>query len=143
MRRINEKGMALLKSFEKCKLQSYKDQGGIYTVGWGHTGPEVTEGMIYTQQQADAQLQKDLEHFYFLDHYLSEAVNENQYSALVCLAYNIGLGAIRISTLLKKINNGDAPDKEWMKWNLVHGVVSAGLTNRRKAELELYNTLGA
>lgn len=142
MRRINKRGLDLLKSFERCKLQSYQDSGGIWTVGWGHTGPEVTEGMTYTQQQADAQLEKDLEHTYFLDHYLSEDVNDNQYSALICLGYNIGLGAIRTSTLLKKINSGDRPDKEWMSWNRVNGAVSDGLTRRRKAELELYNTLG-
>jgi len=72
MRKINDRGLTLLKDFEKCRLQSYQDSGGVWTVGWGHTGPEVTQGMTYTQQQADAQLQKDLEKFYFLDHYLSE-----------------------------------------------------------------------
>ena len=142
MRKINDRGLTLLKDFEKCRLQSYQDSGGVWTVGWGHTGPEVTQGMTYTQQQADAQLQKDLEKFYFLDHYLSEIVNENQYSALVCLAYNIGLSAIRTSTLLKKINNGDNPSKEWLQWNHVHGKVVDGLTRRRQAELDLYHALG-
>lgn len=142
MRRINQKGLDILKSFEKCKLQSYQDFGGVWTVGWGHTGPEVTEGMTYIQQQADAQLKKDLEKFYFLDHYLSKVVNENQYSALVILAYNIGLSAIRTSTLLKKINNGEDPSSEWLKWDHVNGVVSEGLLKRRKAELELYCELG-
>jgi len=142
MRGLNKKGLDLLKSFEGCKLNAYLDVGGIPTIGWGHTGPEVVIGMTMTQPQADAQLEKDLEKFYILDHYLEEEVNENQYSALVCLAYNIGLRAVRTSTLLKKINNGDDPSKEWLKWNYVGGKIIVGLTKRRKAELELYKKVG-
>lgn len=141
MRKINKRGLDLIKSFEKCKLNAYLDIGGIPTVGWGHTGPEVVIGTVFNQQQADAQLQTDLEKFYQLDHYLSEDVNENQYSALVCLAYNIGLKALKTSTLIKKINNKEKPDKEWLQWSHVNGKVVDGLTRRRKAELELFNTL--
>lgn len=141
MRRINKRGLDLLKSFEGCKLNAYLDVGGIPTIGWGHTGPEVVIGMTMTQLQADGTLEKDLEKFYVLDHYLEEEVNENQYSALVCLAYNIGLRAVRTSTLLKKINNGDDPSKEWLRWNKVNGKEIAGLTRRRKAELDLYHAV--
>lgn len=142
MREINAKGLALLKFFEKCKLLAYRDSGGIWTIGWGHTGPEVTQGLVWTQKQADDQLQKDLEKFYHLDEYLTEQVNDNQYSALVCLTYNIGLRALKLSTLIKKINNGDSPDREWLAWSHVNGVVSNGLLRRREAELELYHTIG-
>lgn len=142
MRRINKRGLELLKQFEGCKLDAYLDIGGVPTIGYGHTGPEVVIGMTMTQPQADATLEKDLERFYVLDHYLEEEVNENQYSSLVCLAYNIGLRAVRTSTLLKKINNGDSPDKEWGRWNKVNGKEIAGLTRRRKAELELYHKVG-
>lgn len=141
MRRINKAGLDLLKSFEGCKLNAYLDVGGIPTIGWGHTGPEVVIGMTMTQSQADGTLEKDLEKYYVLDHYLEEEVNENQYSALVVLAYNIGLRAVRTSTLLKKINNGDDPSKEWLRWNKVNGKEVAGLTRRRKAELELYRAV--
>lgn len=139
MRRINEKGLELLKQFEQCRLKSYRDQGGVLTIGWGHTGPEVVDGMVISQDEADDQLEIDLQKFYHLDNYLTEKVNDNQYSALIVLAFNIGLLAVKLSTLLKKINNGDNPDKEWLKWNHVHGVVSNGLTRRRKAELELFH----
>lgn len=141
MRKINKRGLDLLKSFESCRLNAYLDIGGIPTIGFGHTGPEVVIGMAFTLQQADAQLERDLEKFYQLDHYLSEDVNDNQYSALVCLAYNIGLRALKTSTLIKKINNKEKPDKYWLQWNHVNGKVIDGLTKRRKAELELFNML--
>jgi lysozyme len=141
MRRINAAGLALLKSFEKCVLTAYADEGGVMTIGWGHTGPEVCEGMVYTEAQADAQLEKDLETFYVLDHYLTEQCNDNQYSAFICLAFNVGLRAVRLSNTLKLVNEGLPPDKEWLGFNLVNGQPSAGLTRRREAELELYHSL--
>lgn len=142
MRKINDAGFSLLVIFEGCRLNAYLDIGGIPTIGYGHTGPEVVMGMQFTQDKARMQLEKDLEKFYQLDHYLSEDVNDNQYSALVCLAYNIGLRALKTSTLIKKINNKEKPDKEWLKWNHVNGKVVEGLTRRRQAELELFNALG-
>lgn len=142
MREINQAGLSLLKSFEKCKLDAYQDQGGIWTIGWGHVDPTVCQGMIYTQDQADQQLINDLAKFYVLDHYISEQVNDNQYSALICLAFNVGLRAVRMSQTLKLINEGQNPDKEWMGFCKVNSQVSKGLLNRRKAELDLYHTLG-
>lgn len=142
MREINQAGLDLLKSFEKCVLSAYQDSGGIWTIGWGHCGPEVVEGMTMTQLQADLQLKQDLQKFYHLDDYLSEQVNDNQYSALVCLAYNIGLRALKFSQVLRKVNAGENPDTEWMGWNHINGVVNVGLTRRREAELELYHALG-
>lgn len=143
MREINAAGLALLKRFEACKLTSYKDEGGIWTIGYGHTGPEVTQGMMFTPEQAEMQLKKDLQEFYHLDHYLSEQVNDNQWSALICLAYNIGLGGLKRSTLIRCINDGDIKGikQNWLSWDHVEGVVSNGLLNRRKAELALFNTL--
>lgn len=141
MRKINKAGLDLLKSFEKCVLSAYKDQGGVLTIGYGHTGPEVVEGMVFTSEQAESQLLKDLETFYVLDHYLSESVNDNQYSALICLAFNVGLRAVRLSQTLRLVNEGLNPDKEWLGFSLVDGVRSQGLINRRKAELELFHEL--
>lgn len=146
MRTINQAGLDLLKKWESCRLQAYKDIAGIWTVGYGHTGPDVTPGMVITQAQADELLETDLEKFYHLDEYLSEMVNDNQYSALVVLAYNIGLRALKLSTLIKDINNGTRPDDDWLKFSYakVDGVETRilGLVNRRKAELKLFNTVG-
>ncbi len=145
MREINAAGLKLLQSFERCELSAYQDSGGIWTIGWGHTGPEVVQGMSMTQIQADLQLKKDLEKFYQLDHYLTEQVNDNQYSALICLAYNIGLMRLKLSNTLKCVNEQLSPDKEWMGFDEVkiNGVLtkSAGLARRRAAELTLYHSL--
>jgi len=141
MRRINGAGLALLKSFEGCKLTSYQDQGGVWTIGFGHTGPEVVEGMIFTPEQATMQLEKDLEKFYHLDQYLTENVNDNQYSALICLAYNIGLRALKYSQVLRKVNCEESPDSEWRGWSHVNGVENKGLLRRREAELKLFHTI--
>ena len=142
MREINAAGLALLKSFESCRLNSYQDQRGIWTIGWGHVDSTVVQGMTLTQDQADAYLKKDLEKFYQLDHYISEQVNDNQYSALICLAYNIGLSAIKTSGVVRAVNDHEDPSDKWLEWDHVNGVVSDGLRRRRAAELKLYRTLG-
>lgn len=141
MREINDKGLALLKQFEGRRLVAYQDQGGVWTIGYGCTGPDVVKGLSITAEEAEKRLHEKLLGFYHLDDYISEHVNDNQYSALICLAYNIGLRAIKMSTLLRCINNNTSPDKEWLKWNHVNGIVNAGLTRRRQAELELYHEL--
>lgn len=142
MRRINGLGLTLLKTLENCKLNAYQDEGGIWTLGWGHTGPEVIKGASCTQEMADALLGKDLAKFYELDNFVSEAINDNQYSALICLAYNVGLSAVIKSKTLKLANAGESPDVEWLGFDLVNGQKSDGLLNRRKAELGLYHHLG-
>lgn len=142
MREINQAGLNLLTTFEGRKLTAYQDQGGVWTIGYGHTGPDVVDGLTITVDQAISLLQQDLQRFYHLDDYISEQVNDNQYSALICLAYNIGLRAIKMSKVLSCVNDNDDPTTEWMQWNHVNGVVNAGLTNRRKAELELYHEIG-
>lgn len=141
MRKINQKGLDLLKSFEGRKLVAYQDQGGVWTVGYGHTGPEVIKGMVISADDAISLLETDLERFYHLDDYLTEQVNDNQYSALICLAFNIGLRALKMSSLLRCVNNNESVDKEWLKWCHVNGIVSQGLLRRREAELKLYDTL--
>lgn len=141
MREINDKGLALLKQFEGRRLVAYQDQGGVWTIGYGCTGPDVVKGLSISADEAEKRLIEKLLGFYHLDDYISEQVNDNQYSALICLAYNIGLRAIKMSTLLRCINNGSSPDKDWLKWNHINGIVNAGLTRRRQAELELYHEL--
>ena len=57
---LSSTGLALLKQFEGCNLTAYQDQRGVWTIGYGHTGPEVKEGLVSTQAQADAQLAADV-----------------------------------------------------------------------------------
>jgi lysozyme len=106
VRRINQAGLELLKRFEGYRLDAYRDSKGIWTIGVGHTGTDVHMGLTITDQQALELLQKDLEHTYKIEAYLQRPTNDNQYSALVCLAFNIGTNAFKDSTLLHMINTG-------------------------------------
>lgn len=138
---INEAGLALLKSFESCKLSAYLDVGGIPTVGWGSTGPDIHMGLTFTQEQADHRLDEDLKRFECrIQSMLHAHTSANEFSALVCFAYNVGLGALQGSTLLKKLNAGDYPGaaEEFKRWNKVNGEPCDGLTRRRKAEHDLF-----
>jgi len=140
---INEAGMAILREFEGCKLTSYKDIAGVWTIGYGHTGPDVVEGLVWRQTKADAQLSKDVAER--VPQVLSACKvepNENQLAALVCLAFNIGIGAFKKSTVLRLHNAGSFAEAAtaFSMWNKAGGRVRAGLTRRRAAEAALYLT---
>lgn len=142
MRVINKKGLNLIKKWEGCAVRAYPDLKGIPTIGYGHTGPEVHLGLVWNQIQIEAALISDLEKFYKLEDHISDLVNDNQFSALICLTYNEGLNAVLKSKTLKLVNSGQKPDIEWLDFNKVNGVINKGLTNRRKAELVLYHEIG-
>lgn len=139
--RINELGLALIKRFEGCRLTAYKDVGGVWTCGWGSTGGDIAEGTVWTQDEADRRL---IDHLKGLETSLSSLVgtkvNQNQFSAILCFAYNVGLGALKGSHLLIKVLAGDIPGAadEFLRWDKVHGVVVNGLHHRREAERELF-----
>lgn len=138
---MNNLGLKILKSFESCRLEAYKDIRGVLTIGWGHTGAEVTEGLIWTQEQADSQLIDDLSSFEdHLDCELKVRLTDDQFSALVDFVYNLGNGALLHSTLLRKINSGDFDvADEFVKWDHSGGKVVEGLLTRRKAEASLFD----
>jgi lysozyme len=141
--RINEAGLKILKKFEGCKLKAYKDIVGVLTIGYGHTGSDVTDGKTITKGEAEELLLKDLGRFEKgIEDLLKVAVSENQFSALVVFAYNIGLNALSGSTLLKKLNAGDiiGASDQFLRWNRAGGKEVEGLTNRRHAERDLFLT---
>lgn len=142
--KINQAGIDLLKSFERCRLTAYPDPGtggDPWTCGWGSTGSDITEGTVWTQQQADDRLAQDLVKFENgVSGLLMTNINENQFSALVCFAYNVGLGNLRCSHLIADVNNGNfarAAD-EFLKWDYAGGKVLPGLLRRREAERTLF-----
>jgi len=109
----------LLKEFEGLVLTAYQDVGGVWTIGWGHTGPDVHQGLVWTHAQADAQLAIDLALFeasVWSD--LSRIPTQGQYDAMVDFAYNIGINAFGQSTMLRKFNAGDLEGaaKEFGRW---------------------------
>lgn len=139
--RINEEGLKLLKKFEGCKLKTYRCSAGVLTIGYGHTGKDVTEGKVITQAEAEKLLEDDLKRFEAgVADLLKVKVTANQFSALVTFAYNIGLNALSGSTLLKKLNAGDftGASEQFLRWNRAGGKEVQGLTNRRTAERELF-----
>ncbi len=143
MRRCNQLGIQLVKDFEGCKLTAYRDVGGLLTIGYGHTGPDVKDGLEWTQEQADLVFNKDLGKIEAqVDHLTPTTINENQFSALVSFTYNLGSKRLQNSTLLKLLfeNDFEGAAKEFLKWDKAAGKIDEGLQRRRIAEQELFNT---
>lgn len=136
--------ISLIKKFEGCRLKSYKCPAGIWTIGYGHTGPEVVEGLEINQADADAYLAIDVEAFSSSVAKIALRATQQQFDALVSFAFNVGANALKKSTLLRLHNAGshESAAAEFMRWNKAGGVVLAGLTRRRKAEAVLYSRKG-
>lgn len=131
----------LLKKFEGCKLKAYRCPAGILTIGYGHTSaagePLVKEGMTITQAEAEVILRRDLGRYEEpVAALVKVQLEQNQFDVLVDFAYNAGVGNLKSSTLLKKVNAGDfeAVPKELMKWTKGGGKELPGLVRRRQAE---------
>ena len=138
----NQAGVDLIKSFEGCELTAYADQGGVWTIGYGTTGPFVTPGLTITQEQADNWLTAKIQSVAAsLSRMITLPLNENEFSALCSWAYNVGIGSVANSTLLKELNEGDVDEvpNQLMLWNHVDGVINQGLVRRRAAEVDLWN----
>lgn len=142
--KINQKGIDLIKKFEGLRLKTYLDAVGIPTIGYGTTGKDIVMGMTITEAEAEKRLKTHLESTEKLIGILvGPKLTDNEFSALCCLVYNIGGGNFQKSTLLRKLNdNVEKSDvaKEFLRWNKAGGKELAGLTKRRKAEMELFLT---
>lgn len=127
-------------AWEGCKLTSYKDPVGIWTIGVGHTGPEVVAGMRISAEEADRILAADLARFESAVERLCPVTTQNQFDALVSFSFNVGEGNLSSSTLRRLHNDKQyaAACNEFKKWNKAGGKVLAGLTRRREGEAEVY-----
>ena len=146
--KISEKGLSMIERFEGCLLKASNKLDGVWTIGYGQTGSyygkRVRRGMTTT---------KALAHAWLRDHSIKTyetavakavkvPINQNQFDALVSFAYNVGVGALKQSTALRKLNAGDyagAADALTM-WTKCNGKVLAGLVRRRKEERALFLT---
>lgn len=140
---ISQVGVNLIKSFEGLKLTAYKPVATerYWTIGYGHYGSDVNEHDKITYVQAENMLKTDLKKYVDgVNKLLHNPVNQNQFDALVSFTYNLGVGALESSTLLKLINKGDfvGASKEFEKWVHAGGKILAGLVTRRKAEKSLF-----
>ena len=140
-RQISPHGLAKLKQWEGLKTKAYKDSGGVWTIGYGHTAtagePKPRAGMVITAAEAESILLKDLTQYEAaIENNVKVKLTDNQFAALVSFVYNIPLASFKKSTLLKKLNQGnyDAVPTELMKWTKAGGKKIQGLVNRRRAE---------
>lgn len=113
---------------------------GVPTIGYGRT-TGVRLGQKITQAQADAWLVQEYDTFEAQVRALVKVpLTANQLGALTSFAYNLGVGALRSSTLLKKLNAGDyqGAGAEFAKWVKAGGKTLTGLVRRRAAEAALF-----
>jgi len=140
---MNKAGLDLIKSFEGLRLKAYRCPAGVPTIGYGATGPDIKIGMIWTEGQCHARLVADVARFeQAVAKALTVTANENQFAAMVSLAFNIGAGGFARSSVLRRHNARDfagAADA-FLLWNKGGGRVLPGLVRRRKAERDLYLT---
>lgn len=140
---VGPRARSLIQSYEQCRLTAYlPTPNDVPTIGWGSTGPDIVLGMTWTQAECDARFAEDLARFAAgVETALRDAPTlPREFGAMVSLAYNIGLGAFRSSTLCRKHRAGDKAGAaaQFARWNRQAGQVLAGLTRRRAAEAALY-----
>ena len=135
----------MIKRFEGFRANAYPDPGTggePWTIGYGHTGG-VKRGDVCDEAQADYWLRQDVQTAVNgVQDCVHATLSQNQFDALVDFTYNVGVGNLCRSTLVKKLNAGDytgAAD-EFLRWNKAGGKVLPGLTARRSAERELFLT---
>ncbi len=140
VRRIGPKGLALIKRFEGLRLTAYKCPADVPTIGYGSTGPHVRMGMTITEAEAEKLLTDDLERFERGVARVGGTMTPGQFSALVSFAFNLGLGALGTSTLLKRHLAGDyaGAAEQFGRWVKAGGRMLQGLITRRAAEAALY-----
>lgn len=143
MKTVNAAGLALIKSFEGLRLESYDDGVGVWTIGYGHT-KGVEPGQKITEEQAE---------MFLLDDLLAATIGvkngvagvpttDNQFAAMVSLAFNIGVAGFNKSSVLRLHRAGDhaGAAASFAMWNKAGGQIMKGLTRRRAAEAALYAT---
>ena len=139
--KTSKRGIDLLKAHEGLRLTAYHCSAGVLTIGYGHTGADVTAGKTITQAEAERLLRADVQWAEDAVNAALPGINQNQFDALVSLVYNIGKPAFSVSTLLRKAKaNANDPTirAEFEKWRNGGGKVLPGLVKRRAAEADLY-----
>lgn len=145
---IGTKGLDLIKSFEGLRLSPYYDTVGVATIGYGTTIYDNGSRVKITDPSISEERATALLHFGLksaisaVNNSVTTILTQNQFDALCCFVYNVGSGNFKSSTLLKVINgavDGDVA-AQLLRWNKAGGVESKGLTRRRQAEIDLYNS---
>lgn len=137
-----------IEKWEGCRLQAYQDMVGVWTIGYGHTGPDVVPGLVITKDQADALMRSDLEKFERgVDRLCGLApTRQGQFDALVSFAYNVGLGkpggneGLTNSAVLRHHLAGEYDDAAdaFLLYDHAGGREVEVLAERRRYEGQLY-----
>ena len=146
MRRLSDRGLALVRRFEGLECAAYRDVAGVWTVGYGHTGPRAGPGLSVTEAEAEALLRQDAARIErAVSRLVREDTTQSQFDALASLAFNIGEAAFAASSVLARHDEGASPEEVaeafgWWNKATIGGVkrVVPGLVRRREAEAALY-----
>lgn len=139
-------GLALTESFEGVRLTAYQDQVGVWTIGYGHTGPDVHAGLTITQEQANELLLRDVASAVAcVNRLVTVQLTQDEFDALADFVFNVGSGNFASSSVLRDLNASNFVDaaSQFERWDHAGGEVVAGLLRRRQAEAELFQTGGA
>ena len=138
--KISEKGASIIKKYEGLRLKAYKPvkEEKYFTIGYGHCGSDVKQGMTITKQQAEELFNKDIVKYENYVNRLNRNFNQNEFDALVSFTYNCGSGAL--STLVRNRNNKQIADALLLYNKDATGKKSEGLLKRRNLERDLFLT---
>ena len=134
-------GLTLTKSFEGVQLEAYQDVAGVWTIGYGHTGPDLLSGMKISQQDAEAMLRADISVATArVNHCVSAQIEQHHFDALVDFCFNVGCRNFSQSSLLKKLNleDFDGAAAQFLLWVNAGGKRVEGLARRREAERAMF-----
>lgn len=137
---VKDRQLHFIREVEGFQREAYQDEGGVWTIGFGHTR-DVKEGDTISTHKANVHLNADIVIFEIqLQKLVRVDLTNNQYMALLSFIYNIGATQFADSTVLKYVNEGkfDLVPDELRKWNRVNNEVSLGLTRRREKEAKLF-----
>lgn len=138
---MSDAGLHHIKNFEGLRLQSYRDSAGVYTIGFGHTGSDVTPALVITAARAEELLRRDISRFEnAVGAMVRVPLKQAEFDALVSFCYNVGVGALSNSTLLRELNAGNKlrACQEFVKWIHAGGRPLRGLLRRRLVEATLF-----
>ena len=149
--RMSDEGLRVLKNYESCRLEAYPDPatgGEPITIGWGSTYRGLKLGDTISQARADELLADRLAEEFEpgIESALSRPALQHQFDAMVCWAYNVGIGSARTSTLMRLFNAGAPPAEvaeQFPRWDKAAGKSMWGLRRRRAAERALFLGLSA
>jgi lysozyme len=137
----SKNGVSLTESFEGVRLTAYQDQVGVWTIGYGHTGPGVCAGLTITQDQANELLAQDVATAASnVNRLVTIPLTQDEFDALVDFTFNVGTSNFASSTLLRDLNSSNFADAatQFERWDHAGGLVVAGLLRRRQAETTLF-----